>query len=113
MKNKKRERSFLGSVIYFFRSIFDRIRDMRLLERLKYRQRNLAGYDEVSPTESAQNAYLFGVAKVSFIVLFIAVTLAILLFGGRIFSYDNVYYMFKDIEYISSFSEGRPEVLNF
>lgn len=113
MKNKKRERTFLGSVIYFFRSIFDRIRDMRLLERLKYRQRNLAGYDEVAPTESSQKAYLFGVAKVSFIVLFIAVTLAILLFGGRIFSYDNVYYMFKDIEYISSFSEGRPEVLNF
>ena len=113
MKNKEREGSRLSSVFYFFKTVLGSIRNMHLLEKFKIRQKRFAGYSESTPTENSKKAYWFGIATIIFTVLFVAVTLSILLFGGRIFSYDNVYYMFKDIEYISSFSEGRPEVLNY
>jgi hypothetical protein len=35
------------------------------------------------------------------------------LFGGSIISYENVYYMFKDIGYINSYAESEPEALSF
>lgn len=113
MKNKKKERSFFGTVVYFFKRFILWLRDMRLIQRFKNRQKRLAGYSDIVPTENSRKAYFFGMAKVSFTIMFVVTVLLILLFGGRIFSYDNVYYMFKDIGYISSFSEGRPEVLNY
>ena len=105
--------SSLGRVILFFREIGEKISEMRLLQRLIERQKKAAGYTDASSPEEAKLSFGFGVARVcavSVLCLFLAVTL---LFGGGIISYENVYYMFKDIGYISSFTESRPDSLNY
>lgn len=115
MKGKKEVNSvtFLGKVIYFLRSAYDKVKSLRLITKLSEREKRLAGYAGNAPTENSRAAYLFGVFKIIFATLFITLTLAILFFCGRIISYDNVYYMFKDIGYISSFNESRPDALNY
>ena len=107
------EISFLGRVFYFVKDIYAKMKAFRLFGRISDRQKRLAGYAGNAPTTESRIAYILGVAKVTFITLFVTLTVAILLFAGRIISYENVYYMFKDIEYISSYGESRPEALNY
>ncbi|MBQ8407256.1 MAG: hypothetical protein IJY39_00175 [Clostridia bacterium] len=115
MKKKKENRdiSFLGRAILLFRGIAEKVKALRLPERIVEKQKQNAGYvDETSPKE-ARLSYGFGMARlcsVSLLCVFLAIAL---IFGGGIISYENVYYMFKDIGYISSFSESRPESLNY
>ena len=109
----KNETSLLGRVFYSFKVIGEKIKAFRLFGRISDRQKRLAGYAGNAPTSDNRVAYALGVTKVIFITLFIAATVLALLFAGRIMSYDNVYYMFKDIGYISSYGEARPEALNY
>ncbi len=105
--------SFLGRVFYFVKDVYGKIKAFRLFGKISDRQKRLAGYAGNAPTNDSRIAYVLGVAKVTFITLFATATVVILLFAGRIMSYENVYYMFKDIGYISSYGESRPEALNY
>ena len=112
-REKDTDISFLGKIILFFRSRKDKYNVTRLPQRIVNKQKELAGYDcEQSPTE-AKIAFGFGMARVSAITVLCIFLAAVLLFGSSIMSYENVYYMFKDISYISSFSETRPETLGY
>jgi len=115
MKKNKRgdDISFLGKIVVLFRSIKRRIVGWRLFERVNSKQKELASYTDNSSPNEAKVAYGFGIARivsVSLLCVFLAITL---LMGSGIISYENVYYMFKDIGYISSFNEGVPEVLSY
>ena len=112
-RKEKSDISFLGKVFYSFKVTGEKIKAFRLLGRISDRQKRLAGYAGNAPTADSRVAYVLGVTKIVFITLFIVATVVTLLFAGRIMSYDNVYYMFKDIGYISSYGEARPEALNY
>lgn len=113
MRRKDEDISFLGSVVLRFRSIKSRITELHLLRKLLNKQKEFSGYNgENSPCE-AKLSYAFSIAKLCSISLLCILIVAVLVFGGSIFSYENVYYMFKDIGYISSFSESRPETLSY
>ena len=114
MKDKKAENtSFFSRIMYFVKSMYSQIKSWRLFGKIIDRERRLAGYMGNAPTENCRAAYFFGILKVAFVTLFVTLTIVVLLFGGKSLSYDNVYYMFRDIGYISSFSESRPEALNY
>ena len=115
MKHKKQAEntSFFSKVLSFFSSLYDTIKSWRLFEKINDRERRLAGYMGNAPTENCRAAYFFGILKVAFVTLFVALAIIVMIFGGKSLSYDNVYYMFRDIGYISSFSEGRPEASNY
>ena len=112
-RKEKSDISLLGKVFYLFKVTGEKIKAFRLLGRISDRQKRLAGYAGNAPTSDNRVAYALGVTKTVFITLFILATVVTLLFAGRIMSYDNVYYMFKDIGYISSYGEDRPEALNY
>ncbi len=107
------EISFLGKVILFVRNTFEKIKDMRLPERVVSYEKRLAGYDGDESPKEAKISFIFGMARLISISALCILLVIVLIFGGSIISYDNVYYMFKDIGYISSFSESRPSVLNY
>lgn len=115
LKKRKKENdiSFLGKIIYFFRGMWDKIKAMRLPERLVDHEKKLAGYNDQNSPDEAKLSYGLSMAKLVSAFLFCVLLLSVLLFGGNIFSYENVYYMFKDICYITSYSENRPETLNY
>lgn len=114
MKNKKEnDISFLGKIIYYCRSIVEKIRSKRLLKRLIDREKKIAGYSDVAPSSDRRATFAFRIARLVSLVLLCIIILSVLLFGGNTFSYESIYYMFKDINYISSFSESPPETLNY
>ena len=105
--------SFGGKVILFFREVKEKIKGLKLISRIKKRQMELAGYEGEYSPESAKLSYTFGILKIVSIVLLCIVLCLTLVFGGGIISYENVYYMVKDIQYINSFGESRAEQLNY
>ena len=72
MKNKEKGR-FLYNILYFFKSVYRKIKGMRLLERIIERQKRLAGYDDEMPTKSARAGYVFGMARIVAVFLFIGI----------------------------------------
>lgn len=112
-RNEKSDISLLGKFFYTVKVICEKIKAFRLFGRISDRQKRLAGYAGNAPTAENKVAYVLGVTKVIFITIFTIATLLTLLFAGSIISYNDVYYMFKDIEYISSYGEARPEALNY
>ena len=106
------EISFLGKIFFSIRNLFDRIKEMRLPQRLIAHEKKLAGYDESSPKES-KIAFILGITRTVALSLLCILLVLSLLLSGSIFSFDSVYYMFKDISYISSFSENRPISLSY
>ena len=112
-RSDKNETSLLGRVFYSFKVVGEKIKAFRLFGKISDRQKRLAGYAGNAPSADSRAAYVLGVTKIVFITLFIVATVLTLLFAGRIMSYENVYYMFKDIGYISSYGEARPEALNY
>lgn len=111
-KRRDGEISFLGKVFSFVGNTFDKIKEMRLPHRFIAHEKNLAGYDENSPRES-KIAFILGISRTLSLVLLCILLVVALLLSGSIFSVDNVYYMLKDISYISSFSENRPATLSY
>ncbi len=113
-KNKRNDDiSFLGRIVVFFRIVKEKIVGWRLFARLISRQKELASYTDVSNSNEAKVAYGFGLAKIVSIALLCVFLSVTLLTGSGIISYENVYYMFKDVGYISSFNESIPEVLSY
>ncbi len=115
MKNDKKsdDISLLGKIFLFFHSVWGKIKSIKLVERVKNRQKELAHYEGLSSPREARISYGFGIAKVICATALAVVLLISVLLGGNIISYENVYYMVKDIGYIHSYTETRPETLNF
>lgn len=105
--------SFLGRVVIVLRCICQKIKNLRPIGRAVERQKRLAGYTYAeAPTES-RIAFGFGIAKILCVALLCLLLIVSLVFGNGIISYENVYYMFKDIGYMSSYLETRPASLNY
>lgn len=114
MKQKKeKEISFLGKVILFFRSHEEKHQITRLPKKIVKKQKELAGYKSAESPVEAKISFGFGMARVIALTVLCIFFSAVLLFGSSIMSYENVYYMLKDISYISTFSETRPETLSY
>lgn len=105
--------SFLGKVFLFFRTLWEKIREIHIFERIVKGQKSLAHYDGAQSPYEAKLSFIFGMIRVVCIVALCVLLVLTLIFGSRIISYENVYYMFKDIGYISSFNESRPESLSY
>lgn len=113
MKKKNNDISFLGRIILFFKTLNEKIRNLHFFDKFLKKQKALAGYEnEESPIE-AKLSFGLGIARVVSISALCLLLALVLIFGGRIVSYENVYYMFKDISYISSFNESRPGSLSY
>ncbi len=111
--NEKDDISFIGKVIMLFRVVWEKIKGIKLITRIKNRQRALAHYNGIESSEESKISYTFGLMKIVSIALLIVLLCLTLVFGDGIISYENVYYMFKDIEYINTYGESRPEQLNY
>ena len=112
-KNNDSDISFLGKILLFFHNVAEKLREFKLFEKIKKKQRSAAHLEDDASPEEARISYFFGWARtVTFALLCILLCLT-LIFGGGIFSYENVYYMFKDIQYVSTYGEARAEQLNY
>ncbi len=112
-KDSEKEISFLGKVFLFFKSLIERVKDLRIPQRIIAREKRLAGYENVDSPKEAKLSFVFGMSKISAIALLVIFLVVVVVFGGSMIAYDNVYYMFRDIAYINSFSESRPQSLNY
>lgn len=112
-KKKDKDISLMGRILLFFRNLFERIRALHPIKRVASRQKELSGYTDKSSTNEARLAYGFGMAGFYALCALCLIMCVILIFGGSIFSYEKVYYMFKDIEYVNSFNEGRSHILSY
>ena len=112
-RNEDNDISFLGKVILFFKRLFAYIAGLRIPQRIYEREKRLAGYEGADSPKEAKLSFIFGLTRLFVIITLCIVVTAVLIFGGSAVAYDNVYYMFRDIGYINSFSESRPETLNY
>ena len=112
-RNNNDDISFLGKIVLIFRSVKDKLIGLHLFKRIFAKQREISGYGEGENIAETKLSYTFSILKVCSLSLLCFLLVFTLIFGGSIISYENVYYMFKDIGYISSFSESRPEMLNY
>ncbi len=110
---KERETSFLTKSILFFRSVKSRIVSARLVANNLEHKRELAGYKTENAPREVKLAYALDVIRTLALILLCIFLVCSLIFAGGIISYENVYYMFKDIAYSQSFSETPPEALNY
>lgn len=113
MKKNENDISLLGELIYKAKNAKQRLKSARLPQRLIDRQKRLAGYRGEGSPQEAKLSFALRIARLISIFLLCVTVLGVLLFGKSIITYENVYYMFKDIGYINSFNESRPNTLNF
>ena len=112
-ERKDKDTSFLGRIFLFFKNLFERIKDLQIFRKIVDHEKAVAGAEASdSPTE-AKIAFVFGMSRISAIALLAILLVIVIVFGGSTVAYDNVYYMFRDIAYINSFSESRPASLNY
>jgi hypothetical protein len=93
--------------------LFEKLSELHLLKRFIDRQKRLSGYENADSGEDARYSFVFGILKSVAITVLCIFLIIVLLFGGKKFTYENAYYMFKEIGYISSFSESRPDTLSY
>lgn len=113
MSKKNDGVSFLGRVVIMLRFVCQKIKGRRLIDRTVERQKNLAGYTCADAPIESRIAFRLGIAKIVCVSLLCILLIFSLVFSNGIISYENIYYMFKDIAYISSYSETRPASLNY
>ena len=109
-KNDNGEISFLGKIILFFREIFDKIKEMRLPQRIVEHEKTLAGYEGKDSPKEAKISFIMGMSRLFAFSALCIILVGVLIFGGSIISYDKVYYMVKDISYINSACAQSPVV---
>jgi len=112
-KKNSGDTSFLGELLYAFRNGMEKIRSAQLSKKFVERQRSLSGYEDKNSPREAKVAYAFGILRAFSVVLLCVFLCLVLLFGKSIITYENVYYMFKDIGYINSYDETVPDSLSF
>ncbi len=105
--------SFLGRVFLFFRGLKEKIASWHLWKRLTSSRKAIAGYEDADSPREAKLSYHFDMLRLFATVLLCLFVFFSLIFASGIISYENVYYMFKDIGYINSFSESHPNTLNY
>ena len=108
-----KETSALGKIFLFFRNVIDRIKDLKIPQRIVAGQKALAGFEDSQSSKEAKLSFIFGMSRIFAIALLCIFLVVVIVFGGSTVAYDNVYYMFRDIAYINSFAESRPESLNY
>jgi len=113
LKKQKDDTSFLAKVILFFRRVKEKLSELKPIKRITQRQRTLSAYSGKRGSEESKIAYGFGMAKVISIIVLTSLLIITVLFGSGVFSYEKMYYMFKDISYIKSFNEDAPVSLNY
>ena len=111
--NGERDTSFLGKIVVLNRRSFEYIKGLRIPQRIVAHQKRSAGYNCKDDPAEARLSFIFGMCRLVSATLLILFVASALVFGGSRISYDNVYYMFRDIGYINSFTESRPETLNY
>ncbi len=112
-KDKEGELSFFAKVILLSRLLKQKLSEIKPVERINKKQKSLAMYEGKNSPENVKLSYYFGISRVISLFLIAILLVVTILFGGSIISYENVYYMFKDIGYVNSFSEGRPSSLSY
>ena len=112
MRNKD-DISFLAKMILFFKAVKDKLKTLKLYERFKSRQMQLASYTGRNSSEESKISYFLGLSRAVLIILLIFLITFTLILGSNVVSYDKVYYMIKDIAYVRSFSERTPDVLTY
>ena len=105
--------SFGGKIALLLHKAWEQIRSLRPIHRINSRQKSLADYHGEGSPEEARLSYVFGILKVVFISVLCLVLCLTVVLGQGIITYENVYYMFKDIEYIKSFDESVTDQLNY
>lgn len=100
-------------MILLFRRVGDKLRALRPMKRFEARQRELSGYTDESACVEAKLSFRLNVAKTVAIILLCLTLIIAVLFGGGIFSYENVYYMFRDISYITDYGDSSPDMLTY
>ena len=108
-KENKTELSFLSRTMLKFK----KFKEKRLIHGVIEKQKEISGSNADGSPYEARLSFGFGVAKVISVTILCVFLVITLIFGGSIISYENIYYMFKDIGYISSFSESRPQSLSY
>ncbi len=112
-ERKNSEISFLGRIFLFFKSLFERIKDLQLFRKIVDHEKAVAGADTKDSPAEAKISFVLGMSRLFAIVLLVVFLITVIVFGGKTIAYDNVYYMFRDIAYINSFTESRPASLNY
>ena len=112
-KDTDHEISFLGKLFLGLKSFKAWLCGLHPIKRTVEKQRILAGASDADATVENKVSFVFLISRTVAIALLVLILVLSLIFGGRIISYENVYYMFKDIEYISSFSENAPATLSY
>ena len=112
-KNNSADISFLGRVISFFRGALIWISELHLLKRFIDRQKRLSGYTDSDSGDDARKSFIFGIVKTVSVTVLCVFLSFVLIFGGKQITYENAYYMFREIGYISSYSESRPDTLSY
>lgn len=105
--------SFLGKIFLMLKSVREKLSELHPIKKTVEKQRELAGAEGSDVPIENKISFGFALARVIAIVLLCVIIAAALIFGGRIISYENVYYMFKDIEYINSYMENMPQTLSY
>ena len=109
----ERDTSFLGKFILLNRRCFEYIKGLRIPQRIVAYQKRVAGYNGNEDPAEARLSFIFGMCRLVSAALLVLFVASALVFGGNAISYDKIYYMFRDIGYINSFTESRPETLNY
>ena len=112
-KNEDRDISFLGKIILFFKRLIEYVAGLRIPQRIIAHEKKIAGYNGPDSPREAKLSFVFGMSRLFAIVFLCIILTAVLVFGGSAIAYDNVYYMFRDIGFMSSFNESRPDSLNY
>lgn len=105
-ERKNSEISFLGRIFLFFKSLFERIKDLQLFRKIVDHEKAVAGADTKDSPAEAKISFVLGMSRLFAIVLLVVFLITVIVFGGKTIAYDNVYYMFRDIAYINSFTES-------
>ena len=112
MKRNKHEDdiSFLGKVLLFFKTQKEKLHDLHFSGRSSQKSEESDKQGEFAEVKLSK---AFTVAKKASLSALCILIVIVLVFGSSIMSYENIYYMFKDISYVSTFNESRPSTLSY
>ncbi len=94
-------------------SLFSQAKNLRPIKRIANYQRGIMTADGGENEEYTELAVRFATAKFVILALVVLLLCGALIFGRSVVSYENFYYMLRDIGSMSSFSETRAESLNY
>lgn len=116
-KIKKRIKKVIEIVIlWIYRTapaVWKWIKNLKPIKRMISYEHAMAYSDDANNQEYAGLSYRFAVLRNLSVVSIVVLLICILFFGRNIVSYENFYYMLKDIGSMSSFAENNATSLNY